>query len=47
MIGAVVDEALKEMENTIQKSRKNLILGGGACCRLSLPVCGRGNGEGA
>ena len=71
MIGAVVDEVLKEMENAKNegmkasddymdtetgllmcgkchtKKQKNLILGSGACCRLSLPVCGRGNGEGA
>ena len=72
MIGAVVDEVLKEMENAsnegmkaaddymdtetgllmcgkchTKKQKKNLILGGGTSCRLSLPVCGRGNGEGA
>ena len=30
-----------------KKQKKISFLGGGTSCRLSLPVCGRGNGEGA
>lgn len=37
--------SLKQSGMPYKKAEKNFILGGGACCRLSLPVCGRGNGE--